>query len=198
MALLTLFWFCFLCVYFATIFASQKTVTNYLNVIFQENIFVTSVIKFILKCENYACIRTIIIFIFSLLSRKGKLQPQINIFHGNKSPFSIKSTVALVKIFETGNQSFRFEILLPQAARKKETYCATKKILQNFEGHDDWHCQDIAIWVIYHLNGQNLLRVRKYFLIYNYTYQKQLFWQNRQELLVNIIFRVFWQWFYLF
>ena len=113
MALLTLFWFCFLCVYFATIFVSQKTVTNYLNVIFQENIFVTSVIKFILKCENYACIRTIIIFIFSLLSRKGKLQPQINIFHGNKSPFSIKSTVVLVKIFETGNQSFRL--------RKKNT-----------------------------------------------------------------------------
>ena len=29
-------------------------------------------------------------------------------------------------------------------AKRKKIYFATKKILQNFEGHDHWHCQYIA------------------------------------------------------
>ena len=44
---------------------------------------------------------------------------------------------------------FLFEILLPQASKQKKTYFATKKILQNFEGHDHWHCQCITFWIIF-------------------------------------------------
>ena len=35
-----------------------------------------------------------------LTSKLGKFQPQTNIFPGNSNPFSIKSTVVGVKIFE--------------------------------------------------------------------------------------------------
>ena len=52
-----------------------------------------------------------------LTFKKGKLQPQTNIFPGNNSPFSIKPTVVWVKISEKNHQFFRFEILLPQARK---------------------------------------------------------------------------------
>ena len=32
---------------------------------------------------------------------------------------------------------------LPQASKLKQTYFATRKILQNFEYHDHWHCRHI-------------------------------------------------------
>ena len=44
---------------------------------------------------------------------------------------------------------FWFEILLPQTIKEKETYFSTRKILQNFEGHDHWYCPYTTFWVIY-------------------------------------------------
>ena len=75
-----------------------------------------------------------------LTYKKGKFQPQTNIFFGNNNSFSIKLTVVWVRISEKRNyQFFRFEISLPQASKYKETCFATRKILQNFERHDHWH-----------------------------------------------------------
>ena len=54
-----------------------------------------------------------------------------------------------ISIFPVWNQ-------LPQASKQKETYFANRKILQNFEGHDDWNCRHITFWVIYNSQrGQN-------------------------------------------
>ena len=62
--------------------------------------------KCILKCENHACIRIMIILYIPLTSKKCKFQPKISIFPGNKNPFFIKPTVVWVKIFETKNINF--------------------------------------------------------------------------------------------
>ena len=43
---------------------------------------------------------------------------------------------------------FQFGGSLPQAGKQKETYFATRKILQNFEDGDDWHCKHITLGVI--------------------------------------------------
>ena len=68
----------------------------------------------------------------ALTSKKGKYQPQTNIFNGILNPFPIEPTVVLVKISE---RNINFSILkLPyHRLANRETYFFTKKILQNFE-----------------------------------------------------------------
>ena len=45
-----------------------------------------------------------------LTSKKGKFQPQTNIFRGNSNPFSIKPPIMWVKISGKKHQFFLFEI----------------------------------------------------------------------------------------
>ena len=68
--LVTLFWFCFLCVYFGHVFFLQKIGTNQLRSNFPGKIAVTSVTGFILKWANCGCIQTMIICIFHKLPNK--------------------------------------------------------------------------------------------------------------------------------
>lgn len=55
-----------------------------------------------------------------------KILATTNIFHGNNKPFSIKPTIARVKIPKK-HQLFEFEIFLSQASKRKEINCATRK-----------------------------------------------------------------------
>ena len=57
-----------------------------------------------------------------LISKQDKLQPQTNIFLGNKNPFLIKITVARVKTPETKEIFFQCEISLPGASKQKGIY----------------------------------------------------------------------------
>ena len=57
----------------------------------------------------------------------------------NSDPFSVKPTVAKVKISKKKkkkkrSQFFQFEISVSQASKQKGTYFFTRKIFQNFEG----------------------------------------------------------------
>ena len=56
-------------------------------------------------------------FYIPLTSKKVKFQPKINIFSGNKNPFSIKPSVLWAKISEKKHQFFPLKILLPQASK---------------------------------------------------------------------------------
>ena len=47
------------------------------------------------------------------------------------------------------HQYFSFGFSLPRVNKLKENYFTTRKILQNFEGHDHWLCRHITFWVIY-------------------------------------------------
>ena len=96
--------------------------------------------KFILKCGDYACIRIMIVLHIPLASKEGKFQPQTSIFPVNNNPFSIKPTVVWVEISEKKNISFSsLRSHYKQSSKYKETYFAIRKVLQNFEGHDQWH-----------------------------------------------------------
>ena len=47
-----------------------------------------------------------------------------------------------VEISETKKKSiFSIVISLAQASKYEDTYSATRKILEEFEGHDYWHCR---------------------------------------------------------
>ena len=65
---------------------------------------------------------------------------QIRQIPATNQHFSCEKSLLLCgsRLLKKNYQFFRFEILLPQPSKLKETYFATRKILQNFEGHDHW------------------------------------------------------------
>ena len=74
-------------------------------------------------------------------SKYGKFEPQTIIF-------LVKKIYCCVGQDFWKNFSSLRSCYHSQANRKK-THFATTKILQNFEGHGQWHCQYITFWVIY-------------------------------------------------
>ena len=78
---------------------------------------------------------------------------------GHQTKFSTSSDplpIARVKLKKKKKQEkryqlFWFEISLPQASKKEETYFATIKILQKFKGYCHCHCTHIFTFLHYKL-----------------------------------------------
>ena len=50
------------------------------------------------------------------------------------------------------HQFFVLKIFLSQTSQEKETYVATKNILQKFEEHGHWHCRHTFFGVVYNFS----------------------------------------------
>ena len=72
----------------------------------KENLLYLQSSNFILKCGNYGCIQTIIIFIFHELPNQSNSNQKWTFFSWNKNPFSIKPTFVWIKISEKGGSIF--------------------------------------------------------------------------------------------
>ena len=108
---------------------------------FQRKFAVTSVIEIYWKMWELCMHPDYDHLYIPLTFKQNKFQPQTNIFSGNTTLFLLSLLSCGSRFLKKKKHKFfQFEILLPQASKQKETYFATRKILQNFEGHDHWHC----------------------------------------------------------
>ena len=73
-----------------------------------------------------------------LTSKQDKFQPQTDIF------LVEKAYCCVGKDSEKSINFFGLRSCYHRQANRKKIYFATKKILQNFEGHDHWHWQFIT------------------------------------------------------
>ena len=87
-----------------------------------------------------------------LTFKLGKLQPRRTFFLEITILFLLSLLLCGSVFLKKKSQLFQFEISFPQASKQKETHFATRKILQNSEGHDHWHCRHITFSVIYNFS----------------------------------------------
>ena len=132
-----------LCLFWTYVFLAKNFILNNLTAVFSGKICCKISNKNLYWNLRIMDASGLLSLVYSTSLQIRHIPVRNNIFPGNNNPVSIKPTVALV----TFSEKTTFEISLPQSSKQKETNFATRKILQNFEGHDQWYCRHVT-WMI--------------------------------------------------
>ena len=127
----------------------------FLQKIFPRKICLSSIIRF-LKFLNYMCIWLMILSILHYLVHKANSSHKPTFFLEIATLFL---SSLLFHVGQTFIKSINFSSLKSpyhRLANRKKLNFATRKGLQNFEGHNHWQCRDITFesFIIFQ-SGQN-------------------------------------------